>query len=100
MCAQEAEDDYYPCVIVGNTVQQELLEIDTEISALTCLDQAYSFVEGKDFAMGIITYPGLTSKELFKIMTEDDDMPWVKYLKENAKAYPYQNEPMTKSAFY
>lgn len=50
--------------------------------------------------MGVITYPGLTSKELFKIMTEDDDMPWVKYLKENAKAYPYQNEPMTKSAFY
>lgn len=50
--------------------------------------------------MGIITYPGLTTSELFRKMTQDDSLPFIKYLQENAKAYPYQTEPMTKSAFY
>jgi hypothetical protein len=55
------DEKYYPCLIVGNNVPSTLQEVETEVSAMTCLDQAYSYVKGDDFAMGVITYPGMTT---------------------------------------
>jgi len=56
-------------------------------------------VEGTEFAMGVITYPGLTTSKLMEEITINDSLPFIRYIDSNAKAYPYQTEPMTKDTF-
>lgn len=70
--AQDSLADYYPCIMIGNTLPNDLVEVNSLVSPQNCLDEAYSLVEGESFAMGVITYPGMTTYDLVMKYREVD----------------------------